>query len=110
MTPPFAVVTISNMKARPLIQRRIIYAENAFAELSLWRLPEPSAGSHHAYKYRLAYVVKGRGVLRYDNETGKGDYRHIAGVEEIYHFTTPERLLADFRLAIERWNHENPDP
>jgi hypothetical protein len=98
------------MKATLLVQRRIIYAENAFAALSLWSLPKPLPASHHAYKYRLAYVVKGRCVLRYDNETGKGDHRHIAGVEEIYHFTTPERLLADFRLAIERWNHENPDP
>lgn len=98
------------MKADPMVQRRIIYAENAFAELSLWRLAQPLAGSHHPYKYRLAYVVNGRCVLRFDNEAGKGDHRHIDDAEETYPFTTPERLLADFRLAIERWNHENPDP
>ena len=28
-------------------------------------------------KYRLALVVDGLCVLRYDNETGKGDHRHI---------------------------------
>ena len=27
----------------------------------------------------------------------------------ITHFTTPKKLLADFQLDIERWNHENSD-
>ena len=38
-------------------------------------------------------VVDGVCVLRYDNETGKGDRRHIKGAETSYAFTNCERLL-----------------
>jgi hypothetical protein len=97
------------MKAVPLLRTRIIYAETAFAELALWQLPKPAAGSAHRFKYRLAYVVRGACVLRYDNEDGKGDHRHFGGKESAYAFTTPEQLIADFQTDISRWNHENRD-
>jgi len=95
------------MKAIQLICTRIIYSESAFAELVLWRLPQPLRGSPHYFKYRLVYSVGGECVLRYDNETGKGDHRHFGGKEGVYIFTTPEQLIADFQNDIERWNHEN---
>lgn len=95
------------MKAVELLSTRIIYSERSFAELVLWRLPEPVQGSLHQFKYRLAYVVSGQCVLRYDNEAGKGDHRHFGGKETRYAFRTPEQLLADFQRDIERWNHEN---
>jgi hypothetical protein len=34
--------------------------------------------------------------VRYDNERGKGDHRHLGGVEAPYRFRSLERLLADF--------------
>lgn len=95
------------MKAVELIRTRIAYFESAFAELALWRLEKPIGGSLHRFKYRLAYVVLGECVLRYDNEAGKGDHRHFSGKENSYVFTTPEQLVADFQNDIERWNHEN---
>ncbi|BBO89450.1 hypothetical protein DSCOOX_26300 [Desulfosarcina ovata subsp. ovata] len=98
------------MKAVKLIHTRIIYSESAFAELILWRLPKQLIGSSHGFKYRLAYVVRGECVLRYDNETGKGDHRHFGGKERAYVFTTPEQLVVDFQHDIERWNHENRNP
>lgn len=94
-------------EAVQLICTRILYSEEAFAELVLWRLPRPVAGSSHGFKYRLAYVVRGECVLRYDNEIGKGDHRHFGGSESDYVFTTPEQLIADFQKDIARWNHEN---
>jgi hypothetical protein len=97
------------MKAVELISTRITYSESAFAELVLWRLPKPADGSLHKFKYRLAYVVRGNCVLRYDNEVGKGDHRHFGNKESVYVFTTPEQLIADFQNDIARWNHENPD-
>jgi hypothetical protein len=97
------------MKADKLISTRIIHSESAFSELILWRLPKPLDGSLHSFKYRLAYVVCGECVLRYDNETGKGDHRHFDGKESSYSFKTPEQLIADFQKDIERWNHENRD-
>jgi len=97
----------SNMKAVQLLRTRMIYADTAFVELALWQVPKPLAGSAHRFKYRLAYVVSGVCVLRYDNEDGKGDHRHFGGKESAYAFTTPEKLLADFQHDVSRWNHEN---
>lgn len=107
MTTPAYVGIISNMKAAQLIHTRIIYSESAFAELVLWRLPKPTEGSLHGFKYRLAYVVRGECVLRYDNEVGKGDHQHFEGKESTYLFTTPDQLIIDFQHDIARWNHEN---
>lgn len=100
---------MTNMKATLVARTRIVYAENAFAELVLWRVPTPVAGSSHAYKYRLAYVVDGVCVVRYDNEIGKGDHRHLGDDESAYFFTTPEALLAAFERDIARWNREHSD-
>ena len=97
------------MKATQLVHTRVAYSTTAFAELVLWQVPTPLAGSSHAFKYRLAYVVGGVCVLRYDNEGGKGDHRHYGDAERRYRFTTPDRLIADFQTDIARWNRENSD-
>ncbi len=97
----------SNMKATLLLRQRIIVAEDAFAEVVIWRVPQPIVPSEHAFKYRLAYVVGGECVLRYDNERGKGDHRHLGAAEERYAFSSPEQLMADFEAEIARWNHEH---
>ena len=103
------VVNISNMKAVALVRTRIVYSPVAFAELVLWQLPSPTPGSTHHFKYRLAYVVQGVCVLRYDNEAGKGDHRHYHGTESTYVFTDPDRLITAFQADIARWNRENSD-
>ena len=95
------------MKATELARTRIVYSETAFAEMVLWRVPAPVAGSTHGFKYRLAYVVDGVCVLRYDNEVGKGDHRHFGGKESTYAFKSPDELMADFQRDITRWNREN---
>jgi hypothetical protein len=51
--------------------------------------------------------VDGDCVVRYDNESGKGDHRHFGARERAYAFETPEKLLADFQADIARWNREN---
>jgi hypothetical protein len=94
---------MSNTRASLLLDERRIVGERAFVELVVWQLPRPQAGSVHGFKYRLAYVVEGRCVLRYDNETGKGDHRHIGDTEEPYDSSTPERLLADFWRDVDAW-------
>ena len=95
------------MNAVELVRTRNTYSEAAFAELVLWQVPKPVAGSTHRFKYRLAYVVRDVCVLRYDNEVGKGDHRHYGDKESIYKFTTPDQLVADFQRDIARWNNEN---
>lgn len=95
------------MKARPLLRRRVVLAPDAFVELVIWHVQEPVAPSTHEFKYRLAYVVAGTCVVRYDNERGKGDHRHLRDESTPYAFSTPDRLLADFGEDISRWNHEH---
>ena len=74
------------MKAVVLVRRRGVLAADAFVEVVIWNVPEPVPPSTHLFKYRLAYVVEERCVLRYDNETDKGDNRHIEEKEEPYTF------------------------
>jgi hypothetical protein len=47
-------------------------------------------------------------IVRYDNETGKGDHRRYGLSEESYHFESLKKLIEDFRndcsrLADWRW-------
>jgi hypothetical protein len=97
------------MKARLLFDRRVAVSEMAFAELVLWEVPTPVRGSTHNYRYRLAFVVREVCVLRYDNEAGKGGHVHRAERECPYHFTNPDRLVADFFADIRKWLDENSD-
>lgn len=85
-----------NMNAELMLNERHTISESAFVELVVWRLPTPLQGSLHRFKYRLALVVSGSCVLRYDNESGKGDHRHIGTEQFPYTFTTPKTLLDDF--------------
>jgi hypothetical protein len=91
------------MQAELLLDERHVLNETAFAELVVWRVPAPVRGSAHRFRYRLALVVDAACVLRYDNEAGKGDHRHVGKTERSYGFTTPEQLLADFWRDVENW-------
>ncbi len=46
-------------------------------------------------------------VIRYDNEAGKGDHRHIGESEKAYGFVDLDQLMADFEWDIARWQDEN---
>ena len=98
---------VSNMKADVLIRRRIVVAGDAFADVTVWRVPQAVPASGHPFKYSLAYVVGGVCVLRYDNERGKGDHRHVGTKQLPYVFRSPEQLMSDFEADIERLNHEH---
>ncbi len=83
-------------KAQRLFLQRIDYDDGAIAELSLWRVPAPVPPSTHGLKYSLFYGRPGVREVGYDNERGKGDHRHVRGLESPYLFTTVERLMEDF--------------
>lgn len=97
------------MKATLLVRERIPFQEDAFAELVLWRLPSPLPGSIHVFKYRLAFIRSGVCLVRFDNEAGKGDHRHIGGKESHYAFETPEKLIQDFLRECRRVEDEDRD-
>jgi hypothetical protein len=101
------VGSFSNMKAAPLLRRRVVVAADAFVEVVVWRVAEPIPPSMHEFNCWLAYIVRGQCVLRYGNERGKGDRRHTETTEEPYDFFTPDQLMGDFEADVARWNHEH---
>ena len=88
------------MKAESLMDERVILSKRAFVEITIWKLPTPIKSSAHQYKYRLAHVVDDVCVLRFDNEAGKGDHKHINEIEVPYQFTDLETLQADFWTEV----------
>ncbi|MCL6706411.1 DUF6516 family protein [Pseudomonas sp. R2.Fl] len=91
------------MKAERLLISRLYLSETTFVDLKIWRVPKPVRGSDHNYKYSLALVDKDLCVLRYDNEAGKGDHKHIGESEVAYVFVDYEMLQADFWKDVDRW-------
>jgi hypothetical protein len=91
------------MKAQRLLQERQQVSREAFVELRIWRVQSPLHGSDHAFKYALAYVVSGICVLRYDNEAGKGDHKHLGANETPYVFKTVDQILVDFWHNVDQW-------
>lgn len=91
------------MKAELRLRDRIGLSETAFVELVVWSLPAPLSGSAHNFKYRLALVDAGVCIMRYDNEAGKGDHKHLGEVEVDYKFQGLGALMTDFWSDVERW-------
>ena len=91
------------MRAELLFRKREGLTETAFVELVIWRVLEPVRGSGHVYKYSLALVSKGICVLRYDNEAGKGDHKHVGDQEVAYRFIDLAKLQIDFWNDVEAW-------
>lgn len=42
-------------------------------------------------------------MLRYDNEAGKGDHRHVGTQEMPYGFVSVDQLLDDFLADVAAW-------
>jgi len=84
------------MPATLIQKERIQLSDDRFVEVIIWSLPAPLLGSSHGYKYRLALVVDEACVLRYDNEAGKGDHKHLGEREMLYQFGGIDQLIEDF--------------
>ena len=90
------------MQAKLIYWEKYFYADSAMREMVLWQLPEKTAKNSHDLKYRLYYgLADGTCIVRYDNETGKGDHRHKKDQEEPYQFKDVETLVVDFLKDIE---------
>jgi len=95
------------MRARKLFQYKSHQGE-VLVDMVIWDLPAPTTERPHGLKYRLFCGRTNECVVRYDNETTKGDHRHYGEHEELYRFESPEKLIVDFRndcarLAGWRW-------
>ena len=91
------------MKAELETEFTIPVGDGAVVEAVIWHLPAPLHGSEHRYKYRLALIVDGVCVLRYDNELGKGDHKHLGNRQVPYDFRSPADLQVDFWTDVSEW-------
>jgi hypothetical protein len=53
-----------------------------------------------AFEHTSAYVANQRCVLRFDNEAGKGDHKHVDEREVPYRFTDVDSLQSDFWAEV----------
>jgi Family of unknown function (DUF6516) len=92
------------MKAMALARTKEVRDDGTIVEVVVWELPEAVPPCTHKFKYRLFYGSADAERIRYDNERGKGDHRHVNGREEPYEFVSIDGLLDDFERDIRNWS------
>jgi hypothetical protein len=96
----FANMT-ARQKARLLVRSKDVLSDGAIVEMVIWLLPEPVPGCSHPYKYRLYYGRSGTRLVGFDNERPKGDHFHLGRKEHEYIFDGVDKLVEDFRSAVQ---------
>jgi hypothetical protein len=91
------------LNAVALIRTRELRDDGSIIEMVVWQLAVPVPPCTHHFKYRLYFGSDGISRVRYDNERGKGDHRHLGEQEDPYLFVSVERLLADFCADVLAW-------
>jgi hypothetical protein len=91
------------MPAKRVIHTKDIRSDGSVVEQVIWLLDRPVPPCEHLYKYRLYFGSPEQSFIRYDNERGKGDHRHVGSTETTYRFVSIPQLLADFRRDVETW-------
>ena len=88
------------MKAKLMYRNKLI-TEAHITELVIWKLPDKTPDRPQCIKYRLYHGdKKGHCIVRYDNESGKGDHKPIGDKETIYQFVNVEQLIKDFIFDV----------
>ena len=88
------------MDAELILRTKSYGSDDTILEMTIWRTPTPVEPSQHHFKYRLVLIHRGKRVIGFDNERGKGDHCHLDGEETAYRFTTVEQLVEDFIAAV----------
>lgn len=87
-----------------LITRNKRIIGGTITEVVVWLVSPPVPGCSHPSKYRFYFGLSdGTCIVRYDNERGKGDHRHIGGMEAAYQFVTLPQLFRDFNADKAAW-------
>ena len=89
------------MPATLLFSDKTIFEDGSIVEIRIWSVPTPVPPSPHRYKYSLYYGLAGKRLVGFDNEKGKGDHKHVLGIETPYAFVSVPILLKDFRAEVE---------
>ena len=75
-----------HMKARLAFHDKRVLPDGSIVEMKIWEVSQSVPGSKHRLKYSLFYGRPGQRLIGYDNERGRGDYRHSEGKEQPYTF------------------------
>jgi hypothetical protein len=100
--------TIMPSKALLILDSKTILEDGRIIQRRIWQLARTEPSRPHGFKYSLYCGIEGVTIVRYDNETGKGDHKHMgrAELEIAYNFTCLAQLLLDFVADIERRSGE----
>lgn len=99
----------SARKATLVLHEKTVREDGAIVELVIWQLPRATPDRPHALKYRLYLGRDGECLVRYDNESGKGDHRHVRGKETPYRFVSLAKLRRDFESDMRRYGGEDEE-
>ena len=91
------------MSAESIARTKEVRDDGSVVEIVIWRLDLPLEPCTHSFKYRLCFGLHGVCRVRYDNERGKGDHRHVSEREQPYEFVSLAKLLDDFQRDVETW-------
>lgn len=92
------------MKATLVARTKEIRDDGTVVEVVIWEPAEPIPPCTHPFKYRPYFGQPDQERVRYDNERGTGDHRHVGGEELSYAFVSLEQLLDDFERDIADWS------
>jgi hypothetical protein len=97
------------MKAVRIFYDKTVLPDGAIVQMIIWQLPRSTSERPHGLKYSLFYGGPDGRIVGYDNESGKGDHKHIRDVETRYKFIDVETMVADFLADVERMRNEHDE-
>ena len=102
-------MAVFTTKAVLVLHEKFVRNDGAIVEVVIWQLPRATPERPHALRYSMYFGRDGKCVVRYDNESGKGDHRHIGDREMPYRFVSLAKLRQDFDADIGKYggNHES---
>ena len=95
------------MKAAKIFYDKVIFSDGAIVHMIIWQLPRSTQERPHGLKYSLFYGGQDGHIVGYDNESGKGDHKHIRDVQTRYKFVNVEAMVTDFLADVERIRNEH---
>ena len=90
-----------SMKAGLLLNEKTVFEDGSILEVPIWSVPQPVPPATHASKCSLFFGRPNQRLAGFDNDRGKGDHKHIPGIETPYAFVSIHQLLQDFRVEVE---------
>lgn len=94
------------MKAVRIFYDKAVLPDGAIVQMTIWQLPDATQERLHGLKYSLFYGDDEGRIVGYDNESGKGDHKHIRDVQTRYKFISVETMVADFLADVKRIRNE----